>query len=719
MTITESRTRLYSRTELQRLIAPRNVAIVGASTRKGSFGERVIMNMGAFGGPIYPVTASGHDTICGLPAYPSLAALPEVPDCAVLVVPRDAVEACVMDCARAGVGGAIVFASGFAETGKELGRDLQARLARIAGETGLRIVGPNCMGMANYAQQALMSFSAYHPQPALGPAAIGVASQSGAMSFSLGEAVKCGTSFSHLLSTGNMCDVDVADLVAYLCDEPACRAIVCVFEGMRDPMRLAAAAEMAWKANKPLIIHKIANGTQGAAAAVSHTGSLAGSNAAYRAMFERTGAVMAERFEDIIEMAAFFAKVPRGALPDGVAVLSPSGGAAIMAADFAEVHGVCLPQPGARARAVLEQRIPEFGSARNPCDVTAQVVNDPDSLGACAEALMEDSSFGTVVLAQPQAYALAAARVSMLGELARASSKMACNVLVSQWRDGPGALETEIHPHVALFRSMDRCFATVAAWQQREQRRAWETEPEWQPSGRWPDAARAVAAALRATTSKVIVESEAKRMLAAYGVTVSREQLVHSAENAVQAATGLGYPVALKVESEQLPHKTEAGVIRLNLADAAAVEAAYLAVMAAAERAGPQVEIRGVLIQQMIPPGLEMMIGGRVDAMFGPMVVVGFGGVLVELLNDTQAAIAPISPAQAMRLLQRLRGHRLFDGYRGGAPVDLGQLAALVSQVSVFIADQRETLGEIDINPVICSGAKLVAVDALIVRAPP
>ena len=708
---------LYRRDELLRLLAPRSVAVVGASPRKGSFGERVILNMSAFGGAIYPVSASGHETICGLRAYPSLAALPEVPDCAVLAVPRDAVEACVLDCVNAGVGGVIVFASGYAETGKEAGRELESRLAQIARETGVRIVGPNCMGLANYAQQALMSFSAYHAQPTLGPAAIGVASQSGAMSFSLGEAVKGGTSFSHLLSAGNMCDVDVADLVSYLCDEPACRVIVCVFEGMRDPRRLMAAAEMAWRANKPLIVHKMATGEQGAAAAVSHTGSLAGSNAAYRAMFERTGAIVAERFEDIVEMASFFAKVPQAPVAQGVAVLSPSGGAAIMAADFAEVHGVPLPQPTPEAAALLQQRIPDFGPSRNPCDVTAQVVNDPDSLAACAGALMCDPPFGTLVLAQPQAYALAAARVGMLGELARTSGKMACNVLVSQWLDGPGALETETHEHVALFRSMDRCMAAIAAWHRREQRRRQEAEtPAAADVPLLPGAAESVAAALRLMPAKVVVESEAKRLLTAYGVGVSQEALVHGEDEALRAAERMGYPVALKVESEQLPHKTEAGVIRLNVTDADTLRAAYHAVLASARRAGEHVQVRGVLVQQMIPPGLEMMIGARVDPLFGPLVVVGLGGVLVELLGDTAAALAPVSHAEALRMIDRLKGRKLLDGFRGSVPVDVDRLAALVCRVSAFIADHREQVSEIDINPVICSAGRLVAVDALIVR---
>lgn len=705
----------YRHGELLRLLAPRSLAVVGASPRKGSFGDRVLANLTRFDGQVYPVNA-GHASIGGLRAYARIEDLPTVPDCAVLAVPRDAVEDCVRACAAAGVGGAIVFASGYAETGRDEGHALQLQLARIAHTTGLRIVGPNCMGLANYASGALMSFTAYHPQPQLLPHAIGVASQSGALSFSLGEAIQRGTSFSHLLSAGNSCDVDVADLVAYLSEEPSCRAIVCVLEGMQQPLRLRAAARLAWAAGKPLIVHKLATGEDGAAAAVSHTGSLAGSHAAYLAMFEDTGALVAERFEDIIEMAAFFAKAPR-AKAEGVSVLSSSGGAAIMAADFAQKHGVPLPQPSPEAAATLARCIPDFGSSRNPCDVTAQVVTDPASLAMCAQAMLADDVYGTLVLAQPQAYAPAAQRVAMVGELAPRHGKMACNVLVSQWADGPGARESEVHPHVALFRSMDRCFATLAAWHRRGRLLAASAEAAPPPRALPEGAAQTAAALLAQARGQVMGESHAKRLLAAYGIPVTHEELVQTPAQAERAAQALGYPVALKVQSPQLPHKTEAGVIRLHLADAHAVRAAYQAIMANAKAAGAHVQVEGVVVQQMLPAGLEIMVGARNDALFGPLVVVGLGGVMVELLDDTVTALAPVAHAQALRMLAGLRGHALLRGFRGAPAVDTDRLADAICRISQLIADHPQQILEIDVNPMVCSHDRITAVDALVVTA--
>jgi len=708
------RTRLYRRDELLRLFEPRSVAVIGASPKKGSFGERVIANMTGFTGPIYPINAK-YDSVCGLPSYPSLEALPEVPDCAVLTVPREAVEDYVLSCARAGVGGVIIFASGYAETGKSERMALEANLTRIACETGIRIVGPNCMGIANYAVNAMMSFVTYHRLPRLLPTSIGVASQSGAMSFSLGEAIAQGTSFSHLLSAGNSCDVDVADLVSYLAEDPACKAIVCVFEGMKNPRRLMEAARFAWQVDKPLIVHKVATGEQGAAAAISHTGSLAGSNAAYQAMFASTGAIVAERFEDIIEMASFFAKAP-SPQAEGVAVLSPSGGAAIMAADFAEVHGTPLPQPTASASDKLKQRIPDFGSSRNPCDVTAQVVNDPASMAECAEAMLADEPYGALVLAQPQAYETAAARVGVISEIARRHGKMACNVLVSHWLNGPGALETELDERVALFRSMDRCFRTLAAWHKRARSRL-QNEGDTAVSRSLPDdAAHSAKALLDASPDAVLGENHAKRLLAAYGISVSREELVQSEEAALRSAEWLGYPVALKVESPDLPHKTEAGVIRLSLCDTQAVLTAYRTIMDNARKAGPDTRINGVLVQQMIPAGLEILIGARDDELFGPLVTVGLGGIFVELLKDTATALAPVNHAQALQMLNSLKGNALLRGFRGSVPVNTELLANVICRVSELIVDQSGRISEIDVNPVICGPDHVIAVDALIIK---
>jgi acyl-CoA synthetase (NDP forming) len=703
---------LYRRAELDRVLNPRSIAIVGASTRSGSFGERLLANLGDFDGNLYLVN-SKYERLGERPCYPSLKALPVVPDCVAVTVPRDAAEPVIVEAADVGAGGVILYASGYAETGQPQRVAEQARLTQIARERGLRILGPNCLGIANYARRARITFSIYPEPRAQNAPAVGIASQSGALSQALAQAMECGASVSHAFSAGNQCDVDVADLVAYLAEDTACRSIACVFEGMSDPERLLEASELAWRADKPLLIHKVATGALGAQAAMSHTGSLAGSDSAYRAAFARAGVIQIDNFEGLMEAAAFFAKAPPPKAK-GVAVVATSGGAGIMAADKAELHGVPLPQPKDSVRQILEQHIPDFGSARNPCDVTAQVVNNPQSLWACGEAVMSDDAYGAIVMPQPLAFDLHVPRISAFSLLSERFGKVTCNVLISGWLQGPASSEAEMDPRVAQFRSMDRCFATLAAWHHRDERRR---APPRKLVRNAPAAAAEVAASLiRKSDNKTLTEREAKAVLAAYGIPTVPEQLVSSAEQAAKAAAGMGFPVALKVESPDIPHKTEAGVIRLNLTDDATTRQAFEAVMANARRAAPAARINGVLVQPMIPAGIEIIIGGRIDPQLGPLILVGQGGVLVEVLQDTALELAPVTTGEGVAMLERLKSVRLLRGFRGSAPVDLQRLGEIVSKASELLVEQRALLAELDINPLICSGGKIVAVDALISR---
>jgi acyl-CoA synthetase (NDP forming) len=705
---------VYQHGDLDRVLNPKSIAIVGASSRAGSFGERLQKNLAPYDGRVFLINAK-YDRLGDQPCYPSLSALPEVPDCVAVTVPREAAEAVILEAGRLRAGGVILYASGYAETRKPERIAEQRRLSEISRESGLRILGPNCLGIANYLRNARITFAEYPtPRPPT-VAAVGIASQSGALSQSLAQAMERGTSVSHAFSAGNQCDVDVADLVAYLAHDPHCKAIACVFEGMDHPERLLEAAELAWDADKPLLIHKIATGELGAAAAISHTGSLAGSNAAYRAAFERAGAIIIDNFEALMEAAAFFAKAPQPKAK-GVAVIATSGGASIMAADKAEIHGVPLPQPSDAVRAVLEKHIPDFGSARNPCDVTAQVVNNPQSLWACGEALMADEVFGAIVMPQPVAFDFHKPRITAFSELSKRYGKITCNVLISDWLQGPAALEAESDPHVAMFRSTDRCMATLAAWHCRDDRRlAGPRVPERHAAR---DAASTAAALLDRAGGTTLTEREAKGVLAAYGVPVVTEKLVSEAGQAAAVASDMGYPVAIKVESPDLPHKTEAGVIRLNLRDEGELRAAFAAVMANANRVEPRPRVNGVLVQPMIPPGVEIMVGARVDPLIGPLIVVGLGGVFVELMKDTTVELAPVTRREANAMLWRLRGAAILRAFRGAEPVNVDRLAEVICRLSELAADQKERITELDVNPLICAGNRIVAVDALIACRP-
>lgn len=705
------RTSVYRHAELRRLLHPQSVAVIGASARPGSFGERVLLNQQNYCGRTYPVNPR-YEKIGELTCYPSLAALPEVPDCAVITAARDAVEDIVLDCVKAGVGGVIIFASGYAEMGREDRTADQERLAAIARETGLRIVGPNCVGVANAVLDTRLTFMTITPIPQPNRHAVGIISQSGALGMALAQAVVRGASFSHVLTSGNSCDVDTADFVSYLADDPACTAIACLFEGMASPERLLRAAEYAWQKDKPLVVYKMATGQEGAAAAMSHTGSLAGSHASYRAVFQRAGAVLVDSYESLVETATFFAKAPPPKA-QGVAVVAASGGAAIMAADRAEQHGVPLPQPGRALHELLTARIPDFGAARNPCDVTGQVVTDPELLNICAGAFLADPAYAALVVPMTYGYATAAARIPVYERLAGETGKMVCAAWQTEWLEGPGVREAEACSNVALFRSMSSLFAALRAWTWRAEKRA---AGDATKSPTQAETIAATRARIVAAGGRTLTEREAKSVLALYDVPVVDERLTNGAEEAVNAAAALGYPVVLKVESPDLPHKTGAGVIRLNLHDADAVRVAYDAVMASAAAVSPPARVNGVLVQPMVPQGVEVVIGARIDPLFGPMVVVGLGGILVEVLQDTALAPAPVTPADALAMLRSLKGAKLLQGFRGMPPVDMQRLAGVISNVSRFAADQREVIAELDLNPLICAGERIVAVDALIVR---
>ena len=702
---------LFRQADLRRVLSPSSIAVVGVSSNPASFGAATVERLADFQGALYRVNPRYED-MAGARCYPCISSLPQVPDCVVIATARDLVEPLARECAALGVGGVVIYASGYAEGGTEEGIELQARLARLAQESGMRIVGPNCIGLANFTIGANITFYSRTMLIDPAPHSIGVVSQSGALGNALIQSIERGTQLSHMLASGNSCDVDVADLVAYLAEDPACRAIACLFEGLADPHRIIEASALAWAADKPLVIYKIAESEQGAAAALSHTGSLAGSHAAYRAALERYGVVFVDNLEALIETAAFFAKQDP-AKAAGTAVIATSGGATVIAADKAERHGVPLPQPGPRVQSILDANIPVFGSPRNPCDVTAQVVNDHGSLAACVDGLFSDPAYGAVVLANPYASDLTLPRIDLLGSEAAKAGKAGIWVSFSDWLEGPGLIAAERNPHVALFRSFDRCFHAIAKWNWRTVKRETPIFEHAPPVG---NAAQAAAAQLlREAPASTLTEREAKAVLRHYGVPVVEEQLTQTVDEAAAAARCHGYPVAMKVESPDIPHKTEAGVISLNLRDEPALREAFVRILAHAEKAAARDRINGVLVQPMISSGVEMMVGARVDPLFGPLLVVGFGGTMVELLRDIALLPAPVSRQEAMEMLRSLNGFELLQGFRGAPPIDVDALADVICRLGQFAADHASCIAEIDVNPIICSADRLIAVDALIV----
>ncbi len=705
---------VYRHAELVRLFEPRSIAVVGASPTEGSVGALTLRNLSLFSGRVHLVNAK-YPFIGEASCHASLSALPEVPDCVIVAVGRDGVRDVIEECIALGVGGAVVFASGYAETGRPERAAEQARLHSMASGTGLRFLGPNAVGFIHHGLGLAASFT---PNVALcrstGPA-IGLVSQSGGVGNGLTQALHRGIAFSHTLSPGNSGDVDCADCISYLVDAPQCKAIAVVLEGFESSARLLEAARHAWTRDKPLVIFKLGRSRQGAEAALSHSGFIAGSAEAFQAALESAGAIVVDRLEALIETAAFFAKAPPApVLAQGVAIISASGGTVVHATDEAELHGVALPAMNAALVQQITMLVPDFAVVRNPLDLTSSP-NGPQRLLDCTAALLADPAYAAVVAPHVYSFPSEVRKFASLGELAQRHGKPVLLNWISEWVEGPGAQEGHVNAHVAVFRATGAAFAALAAWMARARQRAVPV-PAAERSAPADAAARA-ATIITLARARTLDEHEAKSVLQLYGVKVTEQHLATDADDAVHAARRFGGDVALKIESPDIAHKTEAQAVKLGCRGDAEVRAAFDMIMANARRAAPAARLQGVLVQPMVGGGVEIMVGGRVDAQFGPVVLVGLGGIFVELLRDVVVALAPVDHAQALQLIGRIRGQALLQGFRGAKAVDPDALARVVCRVSELIADHRELIDEIDVNPLICVGHEIVAVDALIVRS--
>ncbi len=708
---------IYRHKDLSRLFDPRTIAVIGATPNPKAVASQTIAHMDHYDGKVFRVNPR-YDNIDGQPCYPSVKDLPEPADCVVICLPKDAVEAAVLECAGANVGGVVVYASGYAELGKAETIAAQQRLGQIAREHNLRILGPNCLGFANFAHGLACTFTRGDVNSgAIVTRGIGLVSQSGALAFSTAQASRRGSAFAYVVAGGNSCDIGVPDTIAYMAEDPNVSVIEVILEGMDDPARLIEAGEIARANDKPIVLCKLGVSENGAEAALSHSGSLAGSPAAYRAVFERAGIVVVNDLEALTETASFFAKAgrPKG---KGVGVVAVSGGAAVFATDKAEVYGVPMPQPRDHTRKALEEFIPDFGSTRNPADLTAMAGRDAKNMPGSSGTMAADDQYAAVHFPQTSVNPNSLTEIGLMGDRVAEHGKIFCCSWTGGWVGSPASVGLEAHPNVAYFQSADRTMAALAAWFRRDaQRIAFEQNGARKLVRLSPADAKAKAAALiTAAKNQTLTEREAKDVLSLYGVPVVGEKLVQSAAEAVTAATALGLPVAMKVESPDIPHKTEAGVIRLNLKTAEDVKAAYDVVMANAKQYKADARINGVLVQPMVPAGTEIMVGGKVDPLFGPLIVTGLGGVLVELLKDTTLELAPINGIEARAMLGRIKAQSMLTGFRGAEPVDQDKLADVIVRLSEFMDDQKDLIAELDVNPLICTGGRIMAVDALIIR---
>jgi acyl-CoA synthetase (NDP forming) len=705
---------LYSAADLTRLINPGVVAVVGASETRGSFGERTLSNMSGFSGKVFAINPK-YQTLLGRPCVPSLADLPESPDCVVLCVARPMVEGMIEDAAAVEAGGVIVYASGFAETAKPDRIEAQRRVVELAHRTGMRVVGPNCVGLANTRSGAGLNFMPDYAGMGHKRGPIGIVSQSGALGYTLLQGMERGIGFSHYLAAGNSCDVDVCDFICYLAEDNDTKSIICLLEGVSDGARFLTAARKARDAGKALIVYKTGNSETSSKAAMSHTGTMVGSAVAYQTAIADTGAIAIDDLEAVLETASFFAKTRAPSNGRGIGILSTSGGAAVICADKAEQHGVLLPALEAKTASALKEVVPDFGSVANPSDLTAEVLKTSETFGFCLDAFLDDSGFSALVMPMIFAHSSSSgARAPTIVEAAARTDRPLAVVWMNEWYQGPGSELLDADPKVCMFRSADRCFATLRAWFDWHAYRGRRPDSERRSAPSAEPAARAILSdATR--RGKILSETDSKRVLASYGIAVPREILARDPAAAAAASRRIGGSVAIKIVSPDIPHKTEAGGVRLGLSTPEDVRGAAEDIRASALRYAPRARIDGFSVQQMTPPGVEIVLGVKNDRQFGPLIAAGLGGIMIELLGDTAVRLAPVNDQAARAMLASLKGHALLTGFRGKPGVDIDALVDTICRLSELAHDLSDIVDQIDVNPVIAGGSGVMAADALLV----
>ncbi|MER6912388.1 acetate--CoA ligase family protein [Streptomyces sp. NPDC000594] len=691
--------------DLDRFFRPRSVAVVGASDAEGrpntgitrqliAWSERV----GATLHPVHPV----RESVFGLRCVPGVGELPEAVDLAVLLV-ADPLPV-VAELADAKIPFAVAFASGYAETG-EAGAEAQRRLGDAARRAGVRLLGPNTN---------LNAFEEFRDD--LDGPAIALITQSGHQGRPVFALQELGIRLSHWAPTGNEADLETADFLAYLAERPEVGSIACYVEGLKDGRSFLLAADRAARRGVPVVAVKVGRTETGARTAASHTGKLTGADQVVDAAMRQYGVIRVDGLDELQDTAALLARARRP-LADGVAVYSISGGTGAHFADLATSAGLRLPRLSEGKRRELHQWIPEYLQVANPIDNGGHPVGDHRGR-KIIDAILADPEVGVLICPITGPFPPMSDRLARdLVAAAETTDKLVCVVWGSPVGTEAAYRETLLgSSRVATFRTFGNCVGAVRAWLAhhrfvRDYRSPFDEAPRT-PS---PSCRKARALTESTPPGQQLSEHAAKQLLRAYGIRVPREQLVTSAAAAVRAAAQVGYPVVLKASGAQLAHKTELGLVKVGLTSASQVRDAYREIMDIIRYEG--VELDGVLVCQMIGHGLETMVGITRDPLFGPTVTVGLGGVLVEVLQDTAVRVPPFGEGQARAMLDELRGRALFDGVRGGPPLDVDALVEVVLRVQRMALELDGELAELDVNPLVVleRGQGAVALDALAV----
>lgn len=697
---------------LESFFWPRAVAVLGASPDPHRIRGLLLKHLRAngFPGRIVPVNPS-YQEIDGLACFPTLAAAGGGIDLAVVAIPAPAVPRAAEEAAQAGVKHLIVISSGFAEEGGAAA-SVQAELRAIGRRTGMRIAGPNCEGYWNALGKVSTTFSptVEAKDPAKEPTLvsdrrIGVVAQSGGVGFSLyNRGHAAGLGFSYVISSGNEADLTAADFLDYMVQDARTHAVMLFIEAIRDGARFTEAAAEARRRGKPIVAIKVGRSDAGKRAAASHTAALSGAHTAYSAVFARHGILEADDPDEAVAIAGMVLTA-KPAAGRRVGIVTVSGGGGAWMADALTAHGLSVPTLSEAAQARIRPLIPSYASAQNPVDVTAQGGNTGPVVARTLEMLGASNEVDSIVLVSSLA---SETRVMLDPERLRPILGAIAKPVTVWSYTNPSAYGRNQAALCGLFLHTDLNACATAI-----ERLAAYGEALREPARAAPRIAPAV---LPPGLPRVLSEHRAKALLAPYGIPAGAERLAGDAEEAVRHAAALGFPVALKIQSPDIPHKTEAGGVRLNLADADAVRGAFAAIVQAARRHAPGAEIEGVLVQRMAPRGVELAFGMVNDPTFGPIMMAGFGGTTIELFGDVTHWPAPLDTETAARLIGGLKSAALLRGFRGAKPIDIRPAAELLARLSEVAVAYRDAIAEMELNPLIlhADGSGVTVADGLI-----
>jgi acetyltransferase len=695
------------RSSLDSLFRPRSVAIFGASATPGSVGNILMRNLleNPFGGVVFPINPKRR-AVQGVLCYPNLAAVPEKVELALIATPAATVPNLVRDCVERGVAAAIIISAGFAELGAE-GCKLEDEIRGIA-RGRMRIVGPNCLGIIHPPSNLNASFAA----SMAAPGHVALLSQSGAICTAILDwARQARVGFSSFISVGSMLDVDFADLIDHFANDPATRSIVLYMESIGDVRKFLSAARGVSR-TKPVIVVKAGRHEAGARAAASHTGALAGADAVFDAAFRRAGVLRVETIPDLFHMSEILAMQPPPRGPS-LAIITNAGGPGVMATDALMLSGGQLASLGQETLAALNAALPPFWSHGNPIDLLGDAT--PERYRLAVEVCAQDVNVqGILVLLTPQAMTDPTETARQLQPFAHLPNKpmLACCMGGTAVREGIELLNTAGLPTFDAPESAIRAFLHMVQYR-RNQELLYETPPAL-PENAAPDVTRIrrLFEQARNAGRTLLTEVEAKEVLAAYGLPVVPAFACHDADEAVAAAKRIGYPVVLKLLSSTISHKSDVGGVQLNLADEKAVRAAFAAIESNVNRLGKRDTFEGVSVQAMIRErGYELIIGSSIDRQFGPVILFGCGGILVEVFKDRALGLPPLNRTLARRLMERTKIYEALRGVRGQKAVNLEVLELLLARFSQLLVDFPE-IQEVDLNPVLAAPERVVALDA-------